>query len=216
MKRCFRLLIMLGILALAGGQAIQGCPVAPQNPASSAAEDQRRDVDHEVELYLLAVTNEGEQGTNIPRALEPVVRNLRSALPYSRYRLAAVFLNRVKDGGTVDVRGVAGPILAVASSVQPTFYDFRLQRVTATGDGAGQGYVNVQNLTFNLRLPVVTGTTRGEAGAPGSPIINYEPIGLATQIGMREGVPTVIGTMASGRADGIIILVATISRTQNR
>jgi hypothetical protein len=42
------------------------------------------------------------------------------------------------------------------------------------------------------------------------PVINYEPTGINTRVSIGEGVPTLVGTMTTGRSDESYIVVVTV------
>ncbi len=39
------------------------------------------------------------------------------------------------------------------------------------------------------------------------PVINYNPVGITTEMSFREGAPTVIGTLNTNRPDEMLVLV---------
>ena len=65
---------------------------------------------------------------------------------------------------------------------------------------------------FGARVPVVTSqttVTNASTGGTSFPVINYEPIGLRTDISMREDVPIIAGTLAIGASgDAIVVVIA--------
>jgi len=58
-----------------------------------------------------------------------------------------------------------------------------------------------------MRIPVVTGTVRGEGGGEPLPVVNHEEAGVSTELNVREGEPALVSTITTSRADEAIILV---------
>jgi hypothetical protein len=182
---------------------------------TQAAPNSKQDqTNHEVQLFLLSASNGAGQPNNVPKTLEGVVRQLNASLPFADYRLAATFINRVKDGGALEVRGVSGAPFTAPSpnTLTPTFYNFRLGGVKLGEDASGLKFVQIPNFNFGLKYPVQTATTRDDKGQS-FPVIQYEDTGITTQMSVREGEPTVVGTITTGRPEEIFVLVVTIKRT---
>ena len=184
---------------------------------SAGASDGKLDkINFEVQLHLLVASNERGETGNIPQSLEAVVKQLKSSLPFANYRLAATFVNRVKDGGTLEVKGVVSSDSFTNAATNPfsqTFYEFTLFQVKSGGDGANQPSIDITKFRFGLRLPITTGVSHAEGTTASYPIINYEPTGITTEMTLREGTPTVVGTMTTSRPGQILILVVSIKRT---
>ena len=98
--------VLLPALALALALAWCGTRVArAQGGAQPAGHD---GPDYEVQLYLLVTAGGAEGAAKVPQGLDGVVRQLKSTLPPADYRLAATFINRVRDGGKFEVKTVGG------------------------------------------------------------------------------------------------------------
>ena len=191
--------------------------------ATAAAQDEggpqrprpRNDINHEVHLHLL-VTAPGPEAssTAVPRLLDGVVRQLKAAMPPSEYRLAATFINRVRDGGVLEVKSAGGAPFSqgTSNSLTPTFFQFSLGDVKLEEDASGQGFVNIRSLRLGLKVPIQTATVASEKGASGYPVIQYEDTGITTQLSVREGEPTLVGTLGTRVPDQLFILVITVRR----
>ncbi|HEY0004848.1 MAG TPA: hypothetical protein VGB17_08550 [Pyrinomonadaceae bacterium] len=172
------------------------------NAGQTAASDS---LNHDIQLYLLVGSSEGGERGAVPSALDGVVKQLRSTMPFSNYRLAATFFNRVKNGGSLNVKGVAGSLFpSNAGPNTPTFYEFNLSDIKMD---AGQQVVQIEKFRFGLRVPIVTYNGQSNDNKGGSPILSYEPIGINTELGISANTPTIIGTMTTGRADESFILI---------
>jgi hypothetical protein len=171
----------------------------------------------EVQLQLLIATSDGGEKGNVPQTLEPLVRQLKSSLPATNYRLAAIFINRVKDAGTLQVSGIL-PSKYFASdpvaSGSPVFFEFTLADIKLDTEGGGETFIRIPRFRFSLRVPTVAGITRAEAGTPSYPIINYNPIGINTELSFREAAPTVVGTINTSKPDEVLVLIITVKRSQ--
>lgn len=190
-----------------------------QGAGRPPANVKRDDINYEVQLYLIAASNEQSErgGSSLPQSLEGTIKQLRTNLPYTNYRLATTFLNRVKDNGILELRGVAGSLMpSQIGPSSPTFYDFSLYQVKMEADTEGQPYIRINKFRFGLRMPIVTGTTRVEGSDIGSPIIQYEQIGITTELSLREGTPTVIGTMTTSRPNESLILLLSLKKNMGR
>jgi len=187
-----------------------------EGTAMEAAIANSAEVNHELQLYLLVASNKSDGKSNVPQALDPIIRQLKSSLPFADYRLTTTFFNRVRDKGNFRVSGiVGGSIFAASTSAAPTFYQLALTNVKLVPDASGQLFVHISRFDFGQRVPVQTSSTRNESGAS-FPVINYEQIGIATEVSLREAVPTIIGTMPTGQPDELFILVASVKRSALR
>ena len=63
------------------------------------AQDPTDDANLDTQLYLIVGTNQDTDAAKLPASLDPVVKQLRAALPFKNYRLAATLINRVKNEG---------------------------------------------------------------------------------------------------------------------
>jgi hypothetical protein len=206
---CGTLLVILFALASCGTTAFgQGAePVAQRDTKND-------ETNLDTQLYLLIATNQEVEEGKVPTALEPVVKQLRSSLPFRNYRLAATLINRVKNEGRLNLQWVGGPLLAstaVASASTPSFNEFKVNSVRLTTDAGGHDMVRMDGFRFGARIPIQTVT--GVASNAPAPIINYENTGLNTDISMREGEPVIVGTLNLGPSGDAIILVMTARRS---
>jgi hypothetical protein len=198
----FALLLAASISVTAFGQG-------SKPPATSVKADR---INYEIQLHLLMASNEAGEKSNVPQSLESIVRQLKSSVPFANYRLAATFVNRVKDGGTLESKGLipASQFAPPATSPGPqAVYEFTLNKIKLDDDLTN---IDILRFRFGLQLPVITGMARGEGNAPPTPIVNYQSAGITTEMSLREGTPTVVGTMNTARSDQILILVMTVKR----
>ena len=57
--------------------------------------------------------------------------------------------------------------------------------------------------------------TTTATGGSSFPVINYESVGLRTDISMREGVPVIAGTLNVGPSGDAIVVVIAAKRAAN-
>jgi hypothetical protein len=212
LQKC--LAIVLFTLLFLGGaagsrEALAQTSAAPQAPATGAqVEKQEDETNLDTQLYLLVATNQDVDDAKLPPALDSVVKQLRSSLPFKNYRLAATLLNRVKNDGRLNLKWIGGPLVpsGAASATTPSFNEFKVNNLELVKDASNQQVVRMDGFGFGVRIPVVTASAVASNG-PIAPIINYETTGLNTDISMREGEPVIVGTLNIGPSGDAIILV---------
>lgn len=166
----------------------------------------------DIEIYLLAASDEASGAGKLPNRLEPVVRQLRSMLPFGGYRLTATMLNRMKNGGRLNVKGVGMTPFSKVVASAPLFSEYSVNSVTLKNDAAGQSVVELAGFKFGAKIPVQTSTAAPTGGAPAT-TIQYESTGIATEFSMREGEPVIVGTLNVGQSGEAFILVVSAKRT---
>jgi hypothetical protein len=200
--------LFLGLAACSQQVFAQSSAIASQD------EKQEDETNLDTQLYLLVATNQDVDDAKLPAALDPVVKQLRSSLPFKNYRLAATLLNRVKNDGRLNLKWIGGPLVpsGAVSATTPSFNEFKINNVKLVMDVAGQQVVRMEGFGFGVRIPIITASAVA-ANGPMAPIINYESTGLNTDISMREGEPVVVGTLNIGPSGDAIILVMSARRT---
>lgn len=206
--------IFLPAIAFAIALAWCGAASAQDGGEAPRREAPRNEINYEVQLHLLVTAGGAEAGAKVPQTLDGVVRQLKSSLPPAEYRLAATFINRVKDGGRLEVKTVGGSPFTSSQldPLNPTFFQFFLGNVKMADDQPGS-LVNVQDFRLGLKVPVQTATVSNEKTLQGYPVIQYEDTGINTQMSVREGEPTLVGTLNTSRPGQLFALVITIRRT---
>jgi hypothetical protein len=90
----------------------------------------------------------------------------------------------------------------------PGSNDFNVQQVKLEKDDAGRDIVQLLNFTFGARIMI----TLPFVASAGAPNIQYEQTGITTDLSVREGEPTVIGTLNVGPSGDALILIVTAKR----
>ena len=206
---------VLFTLLFLGGAACSREAFAQSSATGSQSEKQEDETNLDTQLYLLVATNQDVDDAKLPAALDPVVRQLRSSLPFKNYRLAATLLNRMKNDGRLNLKWIGGPLgpSGAATSTNPSFNEFKVNNLKLVKDAGNQQVVRMEGFGFGVRIPIITSSTVATNG-PVAANINYESTGLNTDISMREGEAVVVGTLNIGQSGDAIILVMSAKRTQ--
>jgi hypothetical protein len=210
------LLLALALTFAAAGSAAAAAQEGEPAPRPQAPP--RQEVNHEVLVQLLVTAEGGEGVARVPQSLDGVLRQLKAALPQSDYRLAATYVHRVRDGGMFEVRGPGGVPFAppqAANTLTPSFFQLSVTGVKLLDAAAAQPSINIQQFRLGMKVPIQTGATAGvgDRGA-GYPVIQYEDTGLSTQLSVREGEPTLVGTLNGSRPGQLFVIIITVRRTR--
>lgn len=206
-------LIMTGVVACSH-QALAQTDQASQASSRIKNEDA---TGLEVQLHLIVArkTSDGEE-EKLPASFDAVVKQLKSTFNFKSYRLATTLLNRVKNGGRLSLRWVGSPLLAsaAATAATPGFNEFNVQAVKLAQDEGGRDVVQMAQFNFGTRIPIQTSSIATTGGS--APIVQYEHTGITTDISMREGEPTIVGTLNVGPAGDALIIVVSVKRPATR
>lgn len=206
-------LIMTGVVACSQ-QALAQTDQASQASSRIKNEDA---TGLEVQLHLIVArkTSDGED-EKLPASFDAVVKQLKSTFNFKSYRLATTLLNRVKNGGRLSLRWVGSPLLAsaAATAATPGFNEFNVQSVKLAQDEDGRDVVQMAQFNFGTRIPIQTSSIATTSGS--APIVQYEHTGITTDISMREGEPTIVGTLNVGPAGDALIIVVSVKRPASR
>jgi hypothetical protein len=184
---------------------------------SSRAIVREDDTNLDTQLYLILATNRDIEERKTPASLDPIMKRLGESLSFKHYSLSGTFLNRVRNNGRLDVSWVGGPFVVPTSTMtnNPSFSQFTALVKLVTEDN--HDIVRMTDFRFGLRVPIVTGQTGPtNASVPAMlPVVNYEPIGLRTDISMREGTPVIAGTLHMGPSGDALVIVVSAKRAGN-
>ena len=188
--------------------------VLAQEQSSSRTVARDDDVNLDTQLYLILATNRDVDEGKIPVALEPIMKRLRETLPFRHYIVSGTFLNRVKNNSRLDVSWVGSPFMFPTAAItavtsNPTFSSFGATARLVT-DSNGNDLVRLSELRFGAQVPIITSqVTTTNASLANTPVVNYQSIGLKTDVSMREGVPVIAGTLSVGpQGDAIVVTVS--------
>ena len=210
-------IIFLGLAVYCQPTVAQSPVASAQSSATSSSDPQNEKEDEtnlDTQLYLVVASNQDVEDGKLPAALEPLIKQLRPSLPFKNYRLAATLINRVKNNGRLTLKWIGGPLgVSAGPLINPSFNEFKVDRVKLINDAAGQSVVRMEGFNFGARIPIQTGTALASNSPAAAPIINYESTGLSTDISMREGEPVVVGTLHVGPSGDAIILVMSAKKS---
>ena len=133
---------------------------------------------------------------SIPDDLEPVVKQLQSALRYAHYGLMTTAIQRTKPGDIVEGSGVAEATLLgmTPNQERPIMYSYNMRRITVN-----ESSVDMEKFAFSMRVPISVKT--GE--------VQYQNVGFDTPVSLRNGEKVVIGTTSMGDKALIVVVTAT-------
>lgn len=183
----------------------------PENVAAIEAALKRLDVPDpapvsiQTQIYVISASDEaGGDSAPFPKELEPVVTQLKATLKYKHYRYENTFLNRVNDGGSV---GSTGTWRASANAAQPNFSNYQLQQVRLATDNQGKEAIRIGRFNFGMRVPIQMST------GPNANI-QYQDVGINTELSLSEGGLAVVGTANVGSSDGAMIVVVSAKKVK--
>ena len=211
-------IILIATLMITGALASSTQALAQTEQSSQAPRVKSDDAAGlEVQLHLIVArkTAEGED-EKLPAAFDAIVKQLKATFSFKSYRLATTLLNRVKNGGRLSLRWVGSPLLASAAATAstPGFNEFNVQGVKLMQDENGRDVVQMSNFNFGTRIPILTSSVATTGGS--APVVQYENTGITTDISMREGEPTIVGTLNVGPSGDALIIVVTARRPASR
>ena len=176
----------------------------------------RAEVNHEMHIHLLVTAEAAEGGARPPQSLDGVVRQLKASLPPSDYRLAATFISRVRDGAGFDLKSAGGSAFGQSPTpgpVPPSIVQIAVSGVRLIDPASAQPSINVNQFRFSFKLPIQTAALKADKGEASYPVVHYEDMGQSTQLSVREGEPTLVGTFNTTRPGQLFAVVITVRRT---
>lgn len=203
--------MLAAVLIVAGWGAPRPAALAQEPERPRVRSDEA--VGLEIQLHLLVARRTADgQEEKLPAALDAVVKQLKATFPFKSYRLATTLLNRVKNGGRLGVRWYGSPLFgqSPAPGSAPGSNELNIMGVKLEKDDAGRDIVQLANFNFNARITVPTPTVA--SAAAGAPTVQMENTGISTDLSVREGEPTIVGTLDVGPAGDALILVVTAKR----
>jgi hypothetical protein len=218
LQKIYRIMLLAALIMTGAVASSQQTLAQTEQPAPAAAKVRNEDATGlEVQLHLIVArkTSDGED-EKLPASFDAVVRQLKSTFTFKSYRLATTLLNRVKNGGRLSLRWVGSPLLAsaAATAATPGFNEFNVQGVKLVQDENGRDVVQMSSFNFGTRIPIQTSSIATAGGS--APVVQYEQTGITTDISIREGEPTIVGTLNVGPAGDALIIVVTAKRPAPR
>lgn len=204
---------VLAMLLIAAGWGAHSRGVLAQEGQSAPRIKSEEAGGLEVQLYLLVASkSSGGEDEKLPATLDAVVKQLKTTFTFKNYRLATTLLNRVRNGGRLSLRWVGSPLLvpSAATTATPGSNEFNIAQVKMEKDDAGRDIVQMYGFNFGTRI-IIQVPSVASAGAS-APVVQSESPGITTDISMREGEPTIVGTLNVGPSGDALIIVVTAKR----
>ncbi|MBS1812252.1 MAG: hypothetical protein JST84_29070 [Acidobacteria bacterium] len=156
----------------------------------------------QIQMYLIQATSEVTDKASFPKDMDPVLTQLQATLKYKGYRFLNTYISRVNDGGSVQSSGMGDPKLSLSTQT-PAFLSYQMNNVRLATDLSGKEAIRIGKFNFNARIPIVVGSGGN---------IQYQDIGLNTELSTREGEMAVVGTTDLGTTDGAFIVVINVKK----
>jgi hypothetical protein len=189
--------------------AMHALAVSATPEAMSAIEDaiKRLDVptaapqNVELTIYLLVGTQaDGAPPTALPKDLDSVLAQLKSAFAYKSYKLGDVLTLRGRTGQHLETSG-AGWSAPVGNLLQPVTTQFTVGALSVGADGA----IRIDGLRMDNRVPVSSGS--------GNQINSYQSLGLNTDLDIKEGQKVVVGKVGMNPNEAMfLVLMARVAQ----
>lgn len=162
----------------------------------------------EITLSVVSGSNDSSQKGELPAALSPIAKQLRSTFGFSNLRLADTYVGRIGNNGSIQYKSLAN-IDGNGQSSTPSFLDWQIAGLRNTAGSATGVFIN--SFRFGARVPVMIGQS-----ANNSPV-QYEGIGLTVdRMTAAINSPVLIGTVAMPKADGgRVFLVLNVAPVTN-
>jgi hypothetical protein len=201
------MLLFVFCLGLAQAFLAQAQTAEPQSATA-----RRSDAEHNVQLQLLVASTPVHTKTDYPNSLETIVRQLKTSLPYKAHRVVATYLYNVADGSNLEVNDVTYAAFENGGGLVPTFFTVSIAGIKLNTGGDS---VHISRFRFEARKRIFTEHAPAENNTT-RPIFTTVSMGISTELNLREGVPTIVGTTTSGLSDGVLVLVLTVDQADRR
>lgn len=178
--------------------------------AQGEAKAALRDTSFEAMLYVVLGSNEATAGTELPKNIAGVTRQLRDSFSFDNYRLLNTYVGRLANNGSLEYKSMASLQNATDRELDsPSFLEWNLVNLRSSDTPASGDQLVMQTFRFGARVPVRFASI-GE-GAKASSVVNYENVGLTvSKLGIAQNSPTLIGTISLPRTTGTVFLVLAV------
>jgi hypothetical protein len=170
----------------------------------------QQDASYEAMLYVVLGSNEAVPGAELPKSISGVTRQLRDNFTFNNYRLLNTYIGRMASRGSLEYKSVAAlPNASDRELDSPSFLEWSLKDLHSPDAAATGDLLVMQMFRFGARVPIKTNTM--VEGGKTLETINYENVGLTVnKLGITQGSPTLIGTIALPRTAGTVFLVLAV------
>ena len=158
----------------------------------------------QTQIYLIAALDEASESGTIPKEIDSVMTQVKATLKYKNYRFLNTYINRVNDGGGIEYNG-KGDFKSSDSGINPSFLNYNMKSVRLATDNTGKEAIRIGQFTIGGKIPT-------QMGNP--PSLQYQDVGLRTELSLPEGGLVVVGTTNFGASGGAIIVIVSAKRVQ--
>jgi hypothetical protein len=150
----------------------------------------------ELTAYLLiGSTAAGAPPNDLPKELENVLTQLKSAFAYKSYKLGDVLILRGRTGQSLSTTG-SGWSVPIGNSPQAVTTQFTVRSLSIGPDGA----IHVDRLQLGNRVPTANGTG-------GNVQIGYRSLDLNTDLDIKEGQKVVVGKVGMNQDEALFLIL---------
>jgi hypothetical protein len=205
---CLRLTCLLILILCAGCFVLVAAQT--ENSTSQATASRREDISYRTQLQLLVASNIATAKTDYPSSLEPVVKQLKSSLPFKSHYLVATYLYNVAEGSSVETNDITYAPFEQPSGLNPIFFNVVIQGIKMNPSGNS---IHLSKFRFEKRQRMAVGNAPAE-GTASRMLFDMVLNGITTELNLTEGTPTVVGTISGGLSDGVLVVVLTVNRSR--
>lgn len=163
----------------------------------------------ELTVYVLGASQENNGASRIPAALEKTADQIKSAFPYSSYRLLETVVARSRVGEQTDISGTLQPFKDNPEIKDPATYKLHF-RLAGIMNGSGRDLFHIQAFRFEAGFPVPTGTVpAGSNGKPAYSITQWQrsPALIQTDFDVSSNQQVVIGKAGVAGNSAVFLIV---------
>lgn len=184
-----------------------------QNSKPTSSEIEHGEIGYQVQLQLLIASNIATAKTDYPPSLEAVVKQLNSSLPFKHHSLVATYLYNVAEASSLEVSDVTYAAFEPGGGLAPTFLNLSISGIKLN---ANSDTIHLTRFRFDIRKRIFIQKGQSEGDNSARPTYDSVVTGITTEINVRPGIPTIVGTITNALSDGVLVVVLTIKRSGAR
>jgi len=147
-----------------------------------------------IELNVYLLLGGDSDGSTVPKELDSVVTQLKSAFAFKAYRLMDTLTLRARTGQRVETSSSGGSV-PIGLITQQVVTAFRISSASIGQDGT----IRLDGLQSNSRWPLQTGQ--------GENAYRYQDLGLSTDVDIKEGQKVVVGRVGISRDQALFLVL---------
>ncbi len=165
-----------------------------------------------LQFYFLIGSANGENA-KVPAPLDGTVKELKALLPAPKYRLGATLLGRVSgERGKLELQWDEALISGIPETAwQHRPHSLSVQDVSWRTNDLSDNQIRLRSVVFRMDIPTKVGENRTADGIL-KPLFQGQSSSLQTSLTVREGEPTIVGTLNVGATGETIVLVVVAKR----